>query len=87
MFSAGKLYQCTDLTSFVRTVFGRVIKNEYLALGTYAVVGGILALTSGGKKETKPAPGKTTLEKIKEAVPINAGSRCVLVAHYAFGMV
>lgn len=34
--------------------------------------------SSGGKKIEKPAPGQTVLDKVKEAVPINAGSRYFL---------
>ncbi|KZP14966.1 hypothetical protein FIBSPDRAFT_98264 [Athelia psychrophila] len=54
-------------------IFGRVIKNEYLVLGTLAAVGGIVAATTGGKKDAAPVP-KTLVEKVKQAVPINAGS-------------
>ncbi|KAF7969435.1 hypothetical protein HWV62_11103 [Athelia sp. TMB] len=55
-------------------IFGRAIKNEYLTLGTLAAVGGIVFATSGGEKKAAPAPGKTLVEKVKEAVPISAGS-------------
>ena len=36
------------------------------------------ASMSGGKKETAAPKGQSLVEKVKEAVPINAGSRCVL---------
>ncbi|KII91126.1 hypothetical protein PLICRDRAFT_173026 [Plicaturopsis crispa FD-325 SS-3] len=56
-------------------IFGRTIKNEYLALGTLLGTTAIaLAATGGSKKDAKPAPGKSTLQTIKDAVPINASS-------------
>ena len=62
-------------------IFGRAIKNEYLTLGTVFSVGGIgWALKSGGKKEpTAQSSGQSLVDKVKEAVPINANSRCVAV--------
>ncbi|KAJ2936819.1 hypothetical protein H1R20_g276, partial [Candolleomyces eurysporus] len=52
-------------------VFGRAIKNEYLALGTFATAftGAFLA-TRGGEKKAPPADVK----QAKAEVPINAGS-------------
>lgn len=58
-------------------IFGRAIKNEYLALGTLAATGLLVSLASGGKKEAAPTSGKPTLEQVKETVKINASSRCV----------
>ncbi|KIM85805.1 hypothetical protein PILCRDRAFT_817015 [Piloderma croceum F 1598] len=58
-------------------IFGRAIKNEYLTLATLFSVGAIgYAATSGGSKKAASASssGKTLVEKVKEAVPINAGS-------------
>ncbi|PBK70993.1 hypothetical protein ARMSODRAFT_884350, partial [Armillaria solidipes] len=47
-------------------IFGRAIKNEYLALGTFAsVFGGAFLATRGGKKDT-PAP--TLVEQVKANV-------------------
>jgi hypothetical protein len=61
-------------------IFGRAIKNEYLALGTIFGVGGIAwAAKSGGKKEVAQSSGQSLVDKVKEAVPINADSRCVMV--------
>jgi len=37
----------------------------------------------GGSKKQAPASGKTLVEKVKEAVPINASSRCVVFAFIA----
>jgi F-type H+-transporting ATPase subunit k len=56
-------------------IFGRAIKNEYLALGTIgATIFGTMA-AMGGKKEATTKP--TTIEQVKEAVKFNAGSRYV----------
>lgn len=57
-------------------IFGRAIKNEYLALATLGATGLLATSLTGGKKEAA-APGKTTLEQVKETVKLNAGSRCV----------
>ena len=57
-------------------ILGRAIKTEYLSLATLGSVVG-LTLLSGGSKKADPAPGKSIIEKAKEAVPINAGSRFV----------
>ncbi|KAJ2917931.1 hypothetical protein MD484_g2516, partial [Candolleomyces efflorescens] len=53
-------------------VFGRAIKNEYLALGTFATAftGAFLA-TRGGEKKAPPADVK----QAKAQVPVNAGSK------------
>ncbi|CAL1709036.1 unnamed protein product [Somion occarium] len=59
-------------------IFGRAIKNEYLALGTLLTTVGVVLAASGGKKETHiPAAGagKPVLEQVKETVPINASSK------------
>ncbi|KAF5334747.1 hypothetical protein D9611_012969 [Ephemerocybe angulata] len=53
-------------------ILGRAIKNEYLALGTFATAfGGAFLATRGGNKKAAPA----TPEQAKAAVPINAGSK------------
>ncbi|KAI0342304.1 hypothetical protein BDW22DRAFT_1429158 [Trametopsis cervina] len=54
-------------------IFGRAIKNEYLALATLGATGLLATSLTGGKKEAA-APGKTTLEQVKETVKLNAGS-------------
>ncbi|SJL12822.1 uncharacterized protein ARMOST_16253 [Armillaria ostoyae] len=47
-------------------IFGRAIKNEYLALGTFAsVFGGAFLATRGGKKD---APAPTLVEQVKANV-------------------
>lgn len=63
-------------------IFGRAIKNEHLALGVMFGTAGIAYAVMGGSKKQAPAAssGKTLVEKVKEAVPINAGSRCVVFA-------
>merc|ERR1711939_175883 len=43
----------TSIMSYV--IAGRAIKNEYLALGTFAVTGALAALSMGGKKADKSA--------------------------------
>ncbi|KAJ7591641.1 hypothetical protein C8J56DRAFT_936073 [Mycena floridula] len=57
-------------------IFGRAIKNEYLTLATIGTVfGGVmLAKTAGGSSKPEPSKAKTLVEKVKEAVPISAGS-------------
>ncbi|KAF9465131.1 hypothetical protein BDZ94DRAFT_1160519, partial [Collybia nuda] len=56
-------------------ILGRAIKNEHLALGILvSTIGGATLAMRGGKSETKPAAGQS-LQKVKESVPINAGSR------------
>ncbi|KAG6837018.1 hypothetical protein H0H93_016225 [Arthromyces matolae] len=53
-------------------IFGRAIKNEYLALGVFGTVfGGASLAMRGGKKEN--AAGQS-LQKARESIPINAGS-------------
>ncbi|KAF8908408.1 hypothetical protein CPB85DRAFT_1309332 [Mucidula mucida] len=48
-------------------IFGRAIKNEYLALGTLSTVfGGAFLATRGGNKAEPAKP--TLVEKVKEAV-------------------
>ncbi|KAF5380158.1 hypothetical protein D9615_006143 [Tricholomella constricta] len=54
-------------------IFGRAIKNEYLSLGILTTVfGGATLAMRGGKKDI-PVAGQP-LEKVKESVPIKAGS-------------
>lgn len=57
-------------------IFGRAIKNEYLTLATLGTVfGGIaLARSGGSKKKEEPKAGGSLVERVKEAVPITAGS-------------
>ncbi|RXW21985.1 hypothetical protein EST38_g3876 [Candolleomyces aberdarensis] len=56
-------------------IFGRAIKNEYLALGTFATAfGGAFLATRGGEKKAPPADVK----QAKAEVPINAGSKYVV---------
>lgn len=64
------------MTSFSQ-IFGRAIKNEYLSLGTILGTVGIIMAATGGKKETVPHGSnmKETLQKVKETVPLGAGSR------------
>ena len=69
---------CSGLSviSFHSVILGRAIKNEYLALGTiFGTVGLSMLAMGGGKKEA----AKPTLEQVKEAVPIHASSRCVVL--------
>ncbi|KAG5220987.1 hypothetical protein IMY05_C4485000400 [Salix suchowensis] len=64
-------------------ILGRAIKSEYLALGTIFSTIGVASLFTGGKKaEPIPAPGKSIIETVKEAVPINAGSRVDSIRKY-----
>ncbi|KAH7882818.1 hypothetical protein F5I97DRAFT_133061 [Phlebopus sp. FC_14] len=53
-------------------IFGRAIKTEYLTLGTLFTTGTIAYASMGGKKDT--SAGKPMAERVKEAVPISAGS-------------
>ncbi|KAI0790332.1 hypothetical protein C8Q75DRAFT_806267 [Abortiporus biennis] len=56
-------------------IFGRAIKNEYLAIGTLLGTAGLaVASLSGGKKDAAAPSGKATLEQVKESVKINASS-------------
>ena len=48
----------------------------YLTLGTLFATGGVVYASLGGKKESVSS-GKPLAERVKEAVPIKAGSRCV----------
>ncbi|KAJ8590373.1 hypothetical protein M405DRAFT_736978, partial [Rhizopogon salebrosus TDB-379] len=54
-------------------IFGRAIKTEYLTLGTLFATGGAVFASLGGKKESASS-GKPLSERVKEAVPITAGS-------------
>ncbi len=58
-------------------IFGRAIKNEYLALATLGATGLLASVAMGGSKKEAAGP-KPTLEQVKEAVKFNAGSRCVI---------
>ncbi|KAF8190186.1 hypothetical protein BJ912DRAFT_965943 [Pholiota molesta] len=53
-------------------IFGRTVKNEYLALGVFGTTfsAAYLATRGGSKAQTKP----TTVEQAKESVPVNAAS-------------
>jgi F-type H+-transporting ATPase subunit k len=64
-------------------IFGRAIKNEHLALSVLCGTAAISYAAMGGSKKQAPASGKTLVEKVKEAVPINASSRCVVFAFIA----
>ncbi|OBZ77851.1 hypothetical protein A0H81_02426 [Grifola frondosa] len=55
-------------------IFGRAIKNEYLAIGTLLTTVGVTVLAMGGKKETPVGAGKPTIAQVKDSVKINAGS-------------
>ncbi|KAK7062562.1 hypothetical protein VNI00_000050 [Paramarasmius palmivorus] len=66
-------------------ILGRTIKNEYLALSVMgSVIGGALLATRGGKKEaaTPSGSGKSVIEKVKESVPISAGSRIASIKNF-----
>ncbi|KAG6824714.1 hypothetical protein H0H92_006074 [Tricholoma furcatifolium] len=53
-------------------IFGRAIKNEYLALGVFGTTfGGAWLATRGGPKENSAGQ---SLQKVRESIPINAGS-------------
>ncbi|KAG2059920.1 hypothetical protein BDR06DRAFT_927274 [Suillus hirtellus] len=54
-------------------IFGRAIKTEYLTLGTLFATGGAVYASLGGKKDSASS-GKPLAERVREAVPINAGS-------------
>jgi hypothetical protein len=56
-------------------IFGRTVKNEYLALGVFGTTfsAAYLATRGGSKAQTKP----TTVEQAKESVPVNAASSYV----------
>ena len=54
--------------------------NEYLAIGVLLSTAALSFGAMGGKKKEAPPPasgGKSIIERAKEAVPFNAGSRCV----------
>ena len=59
-------------------IFGRSIKNEYLTLGTLFTVGATVFALKGGKKDAVAA-SKPLTERVKDAVPIKAESRCVVL--------
>ncbi|KAJ3757299.1 hypothetical protein EV360DRAFT_519, partial [Lentinula raphanica] len=57
-------------------ILGRAIKNEYIALSVLgSVFGGAFLATRGGSKQEAKAATPSVIEKVKEAVPLNAGSR------------
>jgi F-type H+-transporting ATPase subunit k len=61
-------------------VFGRAIKNEYLSLATIFGTAGLVfgARAAFSKKEkAKPKTAGSVIERVKEAIPINAGSKLV----------
>jgi len=54
-------------------IYGRAIKNEYLALGTFATAfGGAYFTTRGGSKTAVAKP--KIVQEAKESVPISATS-------------
>ncbi|KIM36657.1 hypothetical protein M413DRAFT_56025, partial [Hebeloma cylindrosporum] len=54
-------------------IFGRAIKNEYLALGTFATAfSGAYLATRGGSNTAAAKP--KTVQEAKESVPISATS-------------
>ncbi|KAF5388705.1 hypothetical protein D9757_004822 [Collybiopsis confluens] len=58
-------------------ILGRTIKNEYIALSILgSLFGGAYLATRGGSsaKEIHKAATPSVIEKVKEAIPINAGS-------------
>ncbi|KAI0938736.1 hypothetical protein AcW1_001608 [Taiwanofungus camphoratus] len=55
-------------------IFGRAIKNEYLALGTILGAVGLGLLSTGGKKEAPAGSGKQTTEQVKDTPKFNASS-------------
>jgi F-type H+-transporting ATPase subunit k len=79
LYSLGELFSHSRIYYLCSSVIlGRAIKTEYLALGTIFGTGLLAYGASGGKKEDKqagPSSGKSAVEKAKETVPINAGSR------------
>lgn len=64
-------------------IFGRSIKNEYLTLGTLFTVGATVFALKGGKKD---AASKPLSERVRDAVPIKAESRCVLFFSHRHGL-
>ncbi|KAF8906846.1 hypothetical protein CPB84DRAFT_1959898 [Gymnopilus junonius] len=62
-----------NVTKIRCQVFGKAIKNEYLALGTFATAfGGAWLATRGGSKTAQAKP--QNVEQAKESVPIAASS-------------
>lgn len=62
------------LTPTHSVILGRTIKNEYLTLGTLFTVGAtVFALKGGNKDASRPLS-----ERVRDAAPIKAESRCVL---------
>lgn len=73
------IHRLTILSSSI--IAGRVVKNEYLALGTLGLTGLLASMAMGGGKKEKAVPGngKQTLEQVKDTVKIDASSRCVAI--------
>lgn len=62
------------LTTVDSVILGRSIKNEYLTLGTLFAVGTAVFALKGGKND---AASKPLTERVRDAVPVKAESRCV----------
>ena len=60
-------------------LFGRAIKAEYLSLGTLLTAGTLAFASMSGGKKSESSGGSVTevIQKAKEAIPLNAGSRYV----------
>ncbi|KAI0073649.1 hypothetical protein K474DRAFT_1710540 [Panus rudis PR-1116 ss-1] len=58
-------------------IFGRAIKNEYLALGTLIGTAVLAISATGGSKKEASAPSgvKQTVEQVKESVKFDASSK------------
>ncbi|KAJ3790455.1 hypothetical protein GGU10DRAFT_340853 [Lentinula aff. detonsa] len=56
-------------------IFGRAIKNEYITLSVLgSVFGGAFLATRGGSKQEAKSATPSVIERVKEAIPLNAGS-------------
>ena len=64
-------------------ILGRTIKNEYLSLGVLTTTfgGAWLAMRGGKKAGATPVVGQS-VQQVKESIPLNASSRCVLLLTY-----
>lgn len=58
------------------TILGRVIKNEYIALGVFGTTFGTAYLATRGGSKTASRP--TTVSQAKESVPVHASSASVV---------
>ncbi|KAG0697917.1 hypothetical protein DFH29DRAFT_944273, partial [Suillus ampliporus] len=65
------LIKCID-----SVILGRAIKTEYLMSGTLFVTGCAVFASLAGRKDSASS-GKPLAERVKEAVPLNPGFRCV----------